>query len=86
MNGSPLTGKIALITGGSSGIGRAAALTFAGQGATVVIAARTAPRGEAVRRPPEEAAEAAVWLYSDAASYITGHSPIVDGGLTSLYR
>jgi NAD(P)-dependent dehydrogenase (short-subunit alcohol dehydrogenase family) len=35
---------------------------------------------------PEEAAEAAVWLCSDAASYVTGHSMIVDGGLTSLYR
>lgn len=30
---------------------------------------------------PEEVAEAVVWLCSDAASYITGHSLIVDGGL-----
>ena len=35
---------------------------------------------------PEEAAEAAVWLCSDAASYVTGHSMIVDGELTSPYR
>jgi len=32
---------------------------------------------------PEEAAEAAFWLCSDAASYVTGHSMIVDGGLTA---
>jgi NAD(P)-dependent dehydrogenase (short-subunit alcohol dehydrogenase family) len=35
---------------------------------------------------PEEAAEAAVWLCSDAASYVTGHSMIVDGGLTAWAR
>jgi NAD(P)-dependent dehydrogenase (short-subunit alcohol dehydrogenase family) len=35
---------------------------------------------------PEEAAEAALWLCSDAASYITGHSMIVDGGLTAPVR
>ena len=35
---------------------------------------------------PVEAAEAAVWLCSDAASYVTGHSMIVDGGLTSWAR
>ena len=35
---------------------------------------------------PEEAAEAAVWLCSDAASYVNGHSMIVDGGWTAPYR
>jgi NAD(P)-dependent dehydrogenase (short-subunit alcohol dehydrogenase family) len=35
---------------------------------------------------PEEAAEAAVWLCSDAASYVTGHSMIVDGGMTASTR
>lgn len=35
---------------------------------------------------PEEAAEAVVWLASDAASYVTGHSLIVDGGMTAPYR
>ncbi|MCA1837641.1 MAG: SDR family oxidoreductase, partial [Actinobacteria bacterium] len=35
---------------------------------------------------PEEAAEAAVWLCSDAASYVTGLSMIVDGGMTSATR
>jgi NAD(P)-dependent dehydrogenase (short-subunit alcohol dehydrogenase family) len=34
----------------------------------------------------EEAAAAAVWLCSDEASYVTGHSMIVDGGLTAPYR
>ena len=35
---------------------------------------------------PEEAAEAAVWLCSDAASYVTGHSMIIDGGMTAATR
>lgn len=35
---------------------------------------------------PEEAAAAAVWLCSSAASYVTGHSMIVDGGMTSATR
>jgi NAD(P)-dependent dehydrogenase (short-subunit alcohol dehydrogenase family) len=35
---------------------------------------------------PEEAAAAVVWLCSDAASYVTGHSMIVDGGMTSPMR
>lgn len=35
---------------------------------------------------PEEVAEAVLWLCSERASYVTGHSMIVDGGLTSLAR
>jgi len=32
---------------------------------------------------PEEIAEAAVWLLSDAASFVTGHAMAVDGGLVA---
>jgi NAD(P)-dependent dehydrogenase (short-subunit alcohol dehydrogenase family) len=35
---------------------------------------------------PGEAAAAAVWLCSDAASFVTGHSMIVDGGMTAATR
>src|ERR671910_2029582 len=35
---------------------------------------------------PEEAAAVAVWLCSDSASYVTGHSLIVDGGMTAATR
>ena len=41
-----LTGKIALITGAGSGIGRASALAFAREGATVVVSDIIADGGE----------------------------------------
>jgi NAD(P)-dependent dehydrogenase (short-subunit alcohol dehydrogenase family) len=42
-----LEGRVALVTGGSSGIGLAAALAFAREGAKVVIGSRDQERGEA---------------------------------------
>jgi NAD(P)-dependent dehydrogenase (short-subunit alcohol dehydrogenase family) len=40
---------------------------------------------EPVRRlgTPEEVAEAVIWLCSDAASFVTGHTLTVDGGLVA---
>ena len=32
---------------------------------------------------PEEIAEAVIWLCSDKASFVTGHSLLIDGGLTA---
>ena len=40
------SGKVALVTGGSSGIGRASAIDFASKGADVVVAARREKEGE----------------------------------------
>jgi NAD(P)-dependent dehydrogenase (short-subunit alcohol dehydrogenase family) len=51
-------GKVVLITGGSSGIGRAAALRLAGCGARVAVAARTAAAlDEVVREAASRGAE-----------------------------
>ena len=41
-----LEGKVSLVTGGSSGIGRASALAFAREGAKVVVSYVDVARGE----------------------------------------
>lgn len=43
-----LTGKVAIVTGGSQGIGRGIALSLARAGADIVIAARTEKSVQAV--------------------------------------
>src|SRR5437660_1404879 len=129
-NGS-FAGKVAFVTGAANGIGRAAALAFAREGASVVVAdvseqgnQETArmieeaggralaircdvARSEDVKAAldkaveafgrldfalnnagvgrmgkPEEIAAAVVWLCSDAASFVTGHAMVIDGGQT----
>src|SRR5258705_5461796 len=49
MNGR-LEGKVAIITGATSGIGEATARRFAAEGARLVIAGRTTDKGEALAR------------------------------------
>lgn len=65
--GQRFQGKVALVTGGSSGIGRAAALAFAREGARVVIASRGRERGEAVLREIEDSGAEALFVPADVS-------------------
>lgn len=62
-----IQGKVALVTGGGTGIGRAAALAFATRGTKVVIASRTQKTGEEVVRLIKENGGEALWVKTDVS-------------------
>lgn len=63
-----LVNKIALITGGTSGIGRATALAYSQQGAKVVISGRREIEGQAVVDEIRASGGEAVFIQTDVSS------------------
>jgi NAD(P)-dependent dehydrogenase (short-subunit alcohol dehydrogenase family) len=63
-----LKGKVAVITGAASGIGRATAIKFAGEGAAVVIADLNVEGGEAAVRDCKENGGRAVFQKTDVSA------------------
>ena len=60
-------GQVALVTGGNSGIGRAAAVAFAAEGASVVVAARREAESEETVRLIRDAGGEAIAVRTDVA-------------------
>ncbi len=63
-----LENKVAVITGAASGIGRATAVRFAGEGASVVVADLNREGGEAAVRECKENGGNAVFQFTDVSS------------------
>ena len=66
MNDS-LENKVAVVTGGTSGIGKAAALALAKAGAMVVVAGRRENEGQAVVQAIEESGGKAIFVKTDVS-------------------
>ena len=72
-----LDGKVALITGASSGIGAATALALAAEGAHVAVAARRSDRLEALVRRIEKTGGQAMPIIADVADEAQAHDMVL---------
>jgi glucose 1-dehydrogenase len=84
-----MDGELALVTGSTSGIGKAIALRFASEGAQVVVHGRDQGRGDAVVREARDRGGHAVFVAADlseeaAATEVVDAAVAALGGLTVL--
>lgn len=80
-----LEGKVAIVTGGNMGIGRAAALLFAREGASVAIAARRQDEGEALAAQVGAEGGKAIFVRTDVA-VAADHKALVEATIAAFGR
>ncbi len=73
-----LTGKVALITGASAGIGRASALALAQEGANLVLTARRKQRLEEIVAAAEQVGSKAIYVVGDASQEETAQQCVAE--------
>jgi NAD(P)-dependent dehydrogenase (short-subunit alcohol dehydrogenase family) len=66
--------KVAIVTGGSSGIGRATAVALAKEGVKIVVAARRAKEGEETVNLVREAGSDGIFVKTDVADEVSVRS------------
>ena len=71
-----LQNKVALITGGTSGIGRATVLRFVQEGARVALTGRNEVRGQQVAKKVEEEGGTAIFIRSDVCAAEDCHQTV----------
>jgi NAD(P)-dependent dehydrogenase (short-subunit alcohol dehydrogenase family) len=82
---SDLTHKVAIVTGGTSGIGRATALAFAREGARVVIAGRRETEGHDVVAEIKTAGGEAIFVRTDVTRE-ADHVTLIERALATFGR
>jgi NAD(P)-dependent dehydrogenase (short-subunit alcohol dehydrogenase family) len=80
-----LTGKVSIITGGTSGMGEGVALKFSDEGSRIVIGGRDVPKGESLVRKLVTKGSEAIFIPGDIAEPLT-NKRLVEAAVSNFGR